>query len=188
MGLGRQAMARRGRSLAGRGFTLIELLVVLVILGVLIGLAVLSTGIAGPQRELRNEAERLAGLIGVLAEEAVLDNREYGLSLAADSYQVLAYDPQRRQWQALAGKPHRLPDWAELSVELEGEPLTLPAPTGDKAAGGLAPHLVILSSGEMSPFLLRIGERRQGGMRLRLSSDGFRLPTVEQATPAGGRG
>jgi len=45
-----------------RGFTLIELLVVLVIIGCLVGLAVFSTGIAGPSRELNNEAERLAGL------------------------------------------------------------------------------------------------------------------------------
>jgi prepilin-type N-terminal cleavage/methylation domain-containing protein len=64
-----------------RAFTLIELLVVLVILCSLIGIAVLSVGIAGPGRELHNEAERLGGLIGVLAEEAVLDNREYGLLL-----------------------------------------------------------------------------------------------------------
>ena len=80
------------------GFTLIELLVVLVILGSLIGLAVLSVGIAGPGRELHNEAERLAGLIGVLAEEAVLDNQEYGLLLARESYHALRYDPIKQTW------------------------------------------------------------------------------------------
>ena len=63
---------------ASRGFTLIELMVVMVIISVLIGLAVLSTGFASTSRELDSEAERLAGLIGVLTDEAVLDNREYG--------------------------------------------------------------------------------------------------------------
>ena len=73
---------------ASRGFTLIELMVVMVIISVLIGLAVLSTGFASTSRELDSEAERLAGLIGVLTDEAVLDNREYGLRLERDAYQL----------------------------------------------------------------------------------------------------
>ena len=163
-----------------RGFTLIELLVVLVILGSLIGIATLSIGIAGPSRELRNEAERLAGLIGVLAEEAVLDNREYGLYLTDRAYQVLRYDSQSARWDALDGKPHSLPDWAELSVELEGEALKLPPPSGGQSgSAGKLPQLLMLSSGELSPFRLRLSERRKDGMGLSLSSDGFRLPRVE---------
>lgn len=160
------------------GFTLIELLVVLVILGSLIGLTVLSMGVAGPGRELQGEAERLAGLIGVLAEEAVLDNREYGLWLSRDSYQVLRHDGASQGWQAMPGKPHILPAWAELSVELEGAALTLPVPT-DAPDSARAPQLLLLSSGEISPFRLRLSERRADGLRLLLVSDGFRLPRVE---------
>ena len=181
---------RQQPSQAG-GFTLIELLVVLVILGSLIGIAVLSVGIAGPGRELHNEAERLAGLIGVLAEEAVLDNQEYGLLLSREAYQVLRYDSLTLSWQALPGKPHRLPAWAELSVELEGAALALPLPE-DKAEGdegvALLPQLLLLSSGEMSPFRLRLAERRADGLRLLLSSDGFRLPRVEVESPPGRAG
>ena len=160
---------------AQRGFTLIELLVVLVILGSLIGLAVLSTGIAGPARELRSEAERLGGLIGVLVDEAVLDNREYGLSFTREGYRVLRYDPQRGEWQALDRQAHRLPEWAELTFEVEGEALSL---TTDASAE--TPQLLILSSGELTPFRLRLAERRLDGLRLQLSSDGFGLPRVEE--------
>ncbi|MEX6502074.1 type II secretion system minor pseudopilin GspH [Pseudomonas zhanjiangensis] len=168
-----------------RGFTLIELLVVLVILGCLVGLAVLGGGFAGPARELRGEAERLCGLIGVLAEEAVLDNREYGLQLSPDGYRVLGYDSRSGRWHAVDDKPHRLPAWAELSFELEGQPLRL---AGGADEPDLAPQLLILSSGELSPFRLRLGERRRDGLRLQLSSDGFGLPRVEsdsREAPAG---
>lgn len=157
------------------GFTLIELLVVLVILGSLIGLAVFSTGIAGPSRELRSEAERLSGLIGVLVDEAVLDNREYGLSFTREGYRVMRYDPLRAEWQALDRQAHRLPEWAELAFEVEGEALALPATSSTGA-----PQLLILSSGELTPFRLRLAERRRDGLRLQLSSDGFGLPRVEE--------
>ena len=178
-----------------RGFTLVELLVVLVILGSLVGLAVLSTGIAGTSRELRSEAERLAGLIGVLVEEAVLDNREYGLRLERTRYQVVSFDEGTATWVAKPRSEHVLPEWAQLSYELDGEPLRLAGPGGssevsddngddeedeaEKAEAARQPQLLILSSGELSPFRLQLEERRKDGVRLQLASDGFSLPKVE---------
>lgn len=173
-----------------RGFTLVELLVVLVIIGSLVGLAVLSTGIAGPSRELKNEAERLAGLIGVLVEEAVLDNCEYGLRLERGGYQVLRYDEAKLQWLPLGKARHRLPDWAALSYELDGEALKLGAAAKDEdeqddkdkaPKNALQPQLLILSSGELSPFRLRLQDTHKDGLRLEMSSDGFQLPRVEVA-------
>lgn len=160
-----------------RGFTLIELLVVLVILGCLVGLAVIGSGLAGPARELRGEAERLAGLIGVLADEAVMDNREYGLSFSHEGYRVLRYDSQRSTWQTVDQRVHRLPEWVELRFEVEGDVARLPGKQNEQI-----PQLLILSSGEMTPFNLRLMERREGGLRLQLTSDGFRLPRVEELT------
>jgi general secretion pathway protein H len=178
-----------------RGFTLVELLVVLVIIGALVGLAVLSTGIAGPSRELRNEAERLAGLIGVLVEEAVLDNSEYGLRLEPDRYQVLRFDEQKALWSPVGKAPHKLPAWARLAFELEGDALRLagsrtapqdqqdPADADEESAEPLVPQLLILSSGELSPFRLELQDTHPNGVRLQLSSDGFRLPRVEAVEP-----
>lgn len=193
MGSGRQGRRRGGGGRAhgavlSAGFTLIEVLVVMVVIACLAGLAVISAGTAGPSRELKGEAERLAGLIGVLADEAVLDNREYGLRLERDGYQVLFYDETGGRWQALSDGARRLPEWAELSFELEGDPLALPTPGKDEKQPKDArpvPQLLILSSGELSPFRLELGERRKDGLRLQLSSDGFRLPRVE--TPTGKR-
>lgn len=160
-----------------RGFTLIELLVVLVLLGCLLSLAVLGSGVAGPARELRSEAERLGRLIGLLQDEAVLDNREYGLSFGREGYRVLRYEPQHAEWQALDRQSRRLPQWIELVFEVEGEALRLPG-----KAEAEVPQLLILSSGEITPFRLRLAERRRDGLHLQLSSDGFALPRLEVLT------
>jgi general secretion pathway protein H len=192
MSHGRRGGVLRASGARVAGFTLIEVLVVMVVIGCLAGLAVISSGVAGPARQLNHEAERLAGLIGVLADEAVLDNREYGLRLERDGYQVFFHDEASGRWQALSDGTRQLPDWAELTFELDGEPLVLPAPASgqEKKARDAppVPQLVILSSGELSPFRLQLGERRKDGLRLQLSSDGFRLPRVERTDGKGRAG
>jgi general secretion pathway protein H len=171
-----------------RAFTLIELLVVMVIIGCMLSLAVLSMGNSGGSRELRGEAERLAAVIGLLLEEATLDNREYGLYVRGASYRVLAYDDSRGQWQPRADTPeYQLPEWIDLDLELEGSALKLPARVSadDEQASEskLTPQLLLLSSGELSPFTLRLRDQREHGQVYALSSDGFSLP---QATAVAG--
>jgi general secretion pathway protein H len=173
---------------AARGFTLVELLVVLVILGALTGMAVLGSGMAAsPARQLHDEAERLAGLLRVLLDEAVLDNREYGVRFERQSYQVLRYEPQRGQWQALEddARVHGLLDWVELSIELDEQALTLPSRTGKGAAKTPVPQLLILSSGELSPFRLRLSGRERGAPALLISSDGFGEPLIAAEKASG---
>ncbi|UUY07332.1 type II secretion system minor pseudopilin GspH [Pseudomonas sp. J452] len=177
---------------AARGFTLIELLVVLVILGTLVSLAVLSSGNGSNSRELRDEAERLAALIGVLTEEAVLEGQEYGLLVSSEGYRVLLYDAVAGSWNAVEAQPERrTPVWARLLLELDGEALQLPEPKPQgesmatqeqaKKQGRLMPQVLILSSGELSPFRLRLEERRAGGRAYLLASDGYQLPSAELA-------
>lgn len=182
-----------------RAFTLIELLVVIVLLGILVSLAALTTGSSSTSRELRDEARRIAALIGVLSDEAVLDSREYGLLVNREGYRVLRYDEADARWREVERrKVHRLPEWMRLELELDGTPLELVAPVrqADDRAGlsdadsrgrshernsgpRLEPQLLILSSGELSPFSLRLSERKAGGSTWRIASDGLRLPQAE---------
>ncbi|MCQ4234545.1 type II secretion system minor pseudopilin GspH [Pseudomonas stutzeri] len=182
-----------------RAFTLIELLVVIVLLGILVSLAVLTTGSSSTSRELRDEARRIAALIGVLSDEAVLDSREYGLLVNREGYRVLRYDEADARWREVERrKVHRLPEWMRLELELDGTPLELVAPVrqADDRAGlsdadsrgrsrernsgpRLEPQLLILSSGELSPFSLRLSERKAGGSTWLIASDGLRLPQAE---------
>lgn len=182
-----------------RAFTLIELLVVIVLLGILVSLAALTTGSSSTSRELRDEARRIAALIGVLSDEAVLDSREYGLLVNHEGYRVLRYDEVDARWREVERrKVHRLPEWMRLELELDGTPLELVAPlkqTDDRAGLSdadsrersrarkngprLEPQLLILSSGELSPFSLRLSERKAGGSTWLIASDGLRLPQAE---------
>lgn len=177
------------------GFTLIELLVVIVILGGLVGLAVLSVGSSHSSREVRDEAQRLAALITVLADEAVLDSREYGLLIGDEGYRVLRHDEASGRWhEADRREAHQVPEWMRLQLELDGTPLRLVAPIrgrGDPAglsderdraernAPRLEPQLLILSSGELSPFSLTVADKRAEGVAWRVASDGFRMPAAE---------
>lgn len=177
------------------GFTLIELLVVIVILGGLVGLAVLSTGSNQSPRELRDEAQRVASLISLISDEAVLDSREYGLLFGADDYRVMHYDEASARWRdAGDSEAHRPPEWIRLELELDGTPLRLVAPvkreddpaglsrSGDREkrrAPRVEPQLLILSSGELSPFTLTLSDPRPGGPRWTVSSDGFGMPRAE---------
>jgi general secretion pathway protein H len=177
------------------GFTLIELLVVIVILGSLVGLAVLSMGSSSSSREVRDEAQRLATLISLMADEAVLDSREYGLLISRDGYRVMHYDEADARWRdAGDGKAHQAPEWIRLELELDGSPLKLIAPvTREDDPIGLSddddrerrraprvqPQLLILSSGELSPFTLTFSDERPGGTGWVVSSDGFSMPHAE---------
>lgn len=177
------------------GFTLIELLVVIVILGSLVGLAMLSMGSSSSSREVRDEAQRLATLIGLMADEAVLDSREYGLLISRDGYRVMHYDEADARWRdAGDGEAHQAPEWIRLELELDGAPLKLIAPVKReddpiglsderdrerRRAPRVQPQLLILSSGELSPFTLTFSDQRPGGTRWVVSSDGFRMPRAE---------
>ena len=170
-----------------RGFTLIELLVVLVLLGVLTSLAVLGSGIASsPARKLADEAERLQSLLRVLLDESVLDNREYGVRFDNHSYQVLRYQPVKSRWTPMDDKVHELPDWVELSIKVEEQSIGLRSARDEKEAkeeqqepAAKPPQLLILSSGELTPFTLRLaGGRGRDAPVLLLSSDGFAEPQL----------
>jgi len=81
-----------------------------------------------------------------------------------------------------------------LELELEGSPLKLVAPVKReddpiglsddedrerRRAPRVQPQLLILSSGELSPFTLTFSDERPGGTGWTVSSDGFRMPRAE---------
>ena len=135
---------------ASAGFTLIEVMVVLLIIGVSIGFISLNVG---PRRQVvEEEAKRLAALLNLAQEEAILTGNEYALELRLSEYRFVRLDGE--SWQEFPQdevfRPRTLP--AELSLELtiggEHIPSAALMAEGDEPP----PRIYLLSSGEVTPF------------------------------------
>ncbi|HET9049547.1 MAG TPA: type II secretion system minor pseudopilin GspH [Chiayiivirga sp.] len=136
-----------------RGFSLIEILIVLVIIAVTTGAVVLSIRGSG-EREVENAARRAQALLTLACERAELGGRDIGIAAVRDGLRFGYF--QVDGWQAFSdegsdelraralGKDVALRAWRE-NVEL---------PLED--AEGSEPVFACLSSGEMTPFVLRI--------------------------------
>lgn len=151
-----------------RGFTLVELLIVTVILATTA--ALVGTNFAGREdaEVLRVETARLARLMTLAREEAVLTGREWGLILDHNSYQFVVFETDLDNYRP-AGAPHfRRRVLENLALRLDTSGLGGTAPAGDDEP---KVRIWLLSSGECTPFRLQIADVY--GHSLWLESDGF---------------
>lgn len=81
------------------GFTLLELLVVLVIVGVMLGSIALNAT-PGPRQALQSEAQRVAQLMQVARDEAIVRNKEIAFESDDRHYRFLIRDVEG--WRVLA--------------------------------------------------------------------------------------
>jgi general secretion pathway protein H len=154
------------------GFTLVEILVVLVIIGIITAVALLSVGILGDDRGLDREARRMAAIIEMVTDEAMLQGRDYGLEILTGGYRFVELDPLLNQWLEVTGddlmKSRTLEEGTEFELYVEDHKVLLQARAKetksqtdeDQPARDLTddylPHILILSSGDVTPFELRI--------------------------------
>lgn len=159
------------------GFTLIEVMVVVVIIGILVGFAVLSIGNRSLDDRLDTETRRLEKLIALASEEAELQGIEIGLRFNAGQYEFLTLSPEGA-WAPLpdagALKPRAVPPPLSLTLFVEGRPVKLDA--NDAAE---TPQIQLLSSGEASAYVV---ELHAPGVRefSRISGDALGRRTVER--------
>jgi len=88
-----------GRRKSSRGFTLLELLVVMVIVSVTLGMVTLNTTSNG-QQALQNDAQRIALLLQLARDEAIVRNRPIAFEVDAERYRFLLREGNA--WLALA--------------------------------------------------------------------------------------
>ena len=84
---------------AARGFTLLELLVVMTIAGITLGMVTLNA-LPNSQQALQNDAQRIALLLQLARDEAIVRNRPIAFEADAQSYRFLLREGNT--WQALA--------------------------------------------------------------------------------------
>lgn len=148
------------------GFTLLEIMVVVLIIGVMAAFAVGSIGGRTLDDGLETEARRLRELLVLAADEAVLHGTEVGFVHTADGYRFLSPDSaatpagEAPRWIPVADdptlRPRRLPEPFYLELEVEGRAV---APVPDDGTEPAAPQVLLSSSGEVTPFLMRVRAR-----------------------------
>jgi general secretion pathway protein H len=141
---------------SARGFSLLELLVVVTIIGIFAGAAVLSMGVVGSDRELEREALRLRSLVELLREEALLQGRDYGLLLGENRYRFYVYDHVQAMWVEPADdrllRERELPEGLYFRARIEDRDLVLRRRFDDTVLEDPRPQVMILASGEITPF------------------------------------
>lgn len=161
------------------GFSLIEILLVLLILGLMTGTVVIN--FLGPEAKdkLEEQARRFQVIVGMASDLAVLNQLQLGLRIEPDEqkYIFMFLDDQNR-WQPLEQQaifePFTLPDAFTLALELdnlpwvdednffdtdlfgddEGFKIERDIEVGDEPPPLPPPQILLLSSGEITPFSL----------------------------------
>ena len=150
------------------GFTLIEILVVVVIIGVLLGITLLSPITGSVHHQVQKEANHLQALFAQARDKALIENRVFGFSIDEQhTYRWWQLPAESQQWQALEQPPfqsRRLPDGLAVTLEpLEDGRLS--------EQDDLVPTVVFLTDYQVTPFRLHIlADQKQS---LYLTTDGL---------------
>lgn len=157
------------------GFTLIEILVVMVLIALLASVVAFTVGQGNQRRELINEAKRLHAVLRLAADEAIYQNLEIGVVIDEKGYEFLGYDEDKEVWVGLPQpflKPRQFPDWIWLELNRDYELRELPVDEESDEQTAV-PEFVLLSSGESTPFRLRMGVEGDDEYSVTISSDGI---------------
>lgn len=138
---------------AQRGFTLLELIVVIVIIGVLATAVTLSLGNRSLSDTLDAETRRIEKLIELASDDALFRQRELGFWSDGERYGFLVLTDGL--WQPYRDseplRERRFEPPVEGRLYVEGQPVPPPDPLAPQ------PPVLLLSSGEVTPFVLRLG-------------------------------
>jgi general secretion pathway protein H len=193
------AVAKRA---ASGGFTLLELAVVILIIGVLATFAMLSVGNRVQEDQMENEARRMQALVKLAAEEAEAKGVEIGLRFTESEFRLLVLD-ENRKWSDLEKtgslRRRQIPPPVSIGLTVDGRRVVLPAndpsqaeldkeeksPSMTAAVKKMEPQVLLLSSGELTPFALDLGAPGLGFF-YRLEGDVLgRLQLTRIAIPRG---
>lgn len=128
-------------------------MVVLVLIGIITSFAVLSVR-GGEDDRLATEARRLAALMELTHQEAILRAEQHGIRFTETGYAFFVLD-QDGEWQPVEDanrlSSYALPTDLTLQLRVEGRPVNL-----KKVDDAAPPQVLLLSSGEATDFALTV--------------------------------
>ena len=143
---------------------------VVFIIGLFAGVAVLSLNVVGADRELERETLRLQSLLEALMDEAVLQTRDYGVLFTSNGYRFFVYDYQSLSWLDPVGdeflRERRLSEPLEMTLFLEDREVVLDTVYEPEIGQQPQPQVMLLASGEITPFEARLFRDPTGGRYL----------------------
>ena len=134
-----------------RGFTLWELLIVVAIVAITISMVQLSVGLSDETRDLKSVGKSLGKLFHLLSQEAVFESRNYAISVQEKGFIVLEFN--EGNWAPVDDSFFRKIKMTETQISelvMEDKVIDVSSETDPQ------PHILILASGEMTPFEWRI--------------------------------
>lgn len=142
-----------------KGFTLIEVLIVMLIISI-VGAASLLTISRNKNSQLENFSKQLVSLITLAEQQAMLQPAVLGLAFTADTLQFYQYQEKNSKeessvshWIALTDSvlgSRRIPKNTQISLIMQGKA---------HSANSLEPQIIISTGGDLTPFVIRIGEK-----------------------------
>lgn len=163
------------------------MLVVVLIIGIIANFAVLSLGGRALDDRLDTEARRLEQVLRLALEEAEIKGVEIGFRHTDAGYHFIARDNEG-QWQDYAQsgvlRPRNLPDPFFIELRVEGRAVP-PAQEVEGEDRKLEPQVLLLSSGELTPFSLDLkAPRHPLGYRLQGDALGKLVLERQADTPS----
>jgi general secretion pathway protein H len=137
-----------------RGFTLWELLVVVAIVAITISMLQFSVGLGDQTRDLKRVGKDLDKLFHLLNQEAVFESRNYAISVQEGGFIVLEYGSDG--WAPVEESFFtriKMTESQSSELIIEDQVIDISEKPDPQ------PHILILASGEMTPFEWRIRDQ-----------------------------
>jgi len=135
------------------GFTLFELLIVVAIVTITITVVQLAPGLSDETRDLKRTGKELGKMFRLLNQEAVFEGRNYAISVKDNGFLVLEYNEE--EWLPVPDTFFariRMAESQRSELIIENQVIDISETKTPQ------PHILILSSGEMTPFEWRISD------------------------------